>query len=64
MKWVGLIAELAYDLAREAWRDRKRKQAAAKAWAERPAPIRGCPRCGEIAYTPGQVACGRCGALL
>lgn len=64
MKWIALLGELAYDLAAEAWRDRKRRQAEAKAWAERPAPIRGCSRCNEIAFTPGQVACGRCGTLL
>jgi hypothetical protein len=64
MKWLVLVGEVAYDLARDAWRERKRRKAAAKAWAEQPAPVRACPSCREVAYTPGQLSCLRCGSRL
>lgn len=42
----------------------QRKQRAAKAWAETKASVRACHRCREIAYTPGQTVCTKCGATL
>jgi hypothetical protein len=47
------------------WNDaRVAKKRAQDHWSKAPAVIRGCPRCHEIAYTPGQVACNKCGAFL
>lgn len=63
MNW----ARLAFEVGSELWREWRRKRAAderAKEWAETPAPIRACFRCREIAYTPRQVSCNRCGGLL
>jgi len=57
----------AYELGSELWHEHRREQArqrARDAWANTPAPIRACARCSEIAYTPGQVACNRCGSVL
>jgi hypothetical protein len=59
-----LLAELRYDLSREALQNRKRRREAQKEWANTPAPTRSCPKCKEIAFTPGQVACAKCGTLL
>lgn len=56
---IGLGAALWKD-----WRAYRREQARAKVVAETPAIIRGCPRCKEIAFTPGQVTCTKCGAFL
>lgn len=33
-------------------------------WPTRAAVPRACPRCREIAYTPGQERCNKCGAAL
>jgi len=61
------VIDFGFAVAQKAvdWNDarlaRKRK---AKQWAETPSVIRGCARCNEIAYTPGQVACSKCGGLL
>lgn len=63
MNWAQLIIEIGSEL----WRERKRKKAAdraAREWAEKPAAIRACRRCNEIAFTPGQVACTKCGSVL
>lgn len=53
----------------EAWQAKRRarriaERRAREQWAQTRATIRACPRCHEIAYTPGQVACSKCGALL
>lgn len=64
MSLLKFIGTLAYEIVDEAWRERKRRKAAEKAWAERQARIRACPQCNEIAYTPGQMACNRCSAVL
>ena len=61
------IARFAFELGSELWREWRRdaaRERAAKQWAETPAPVRGCPRCREIAYTPGQTTCHKCGAPL
>ena len=55
---------LAYEIGSELWREHRRDQAAAKAWAETRSTVRGCPRCREIVYGPGQTTCGKCGAAL
>jgi hypothetical protein len=62
--WLVKGAALAWELGSEFWRERQKKRKAAAEWAARPAPIRACFRCKEIAYTPGQVECAKCGALL
>lgn len=67
LNWVKVVVAIGtavYEMADEVLRERARRNAAAKAWAETPAPIRACPKCNEIAYTPGQVRCCRCGAAL
>lgn len=59
------LADLLVRVGEELWRALERRaerQRAAKAWAERPAPVRACPRCGEVAYTPGLSQCPKCGA--
>ncbi len=32
--------------------------------AQTPVTPRGCPQCKEIAYTPGQLSCFKCGGRL
>jgi hypothetical protein len=64
LPWVRLGVEFGSELWREWRRERAKARAAAKQWAETPAPVRGCPRCREIAYSPGQTACAKCSALL
>jgi uncharacterized paraquat-inducible protein A len=62
-----VVAVGAYEIAAELWHEHRRTRArkrAADEWARTPAQIKGCPRCNEIAYLPGQVACNRCGAIL
>lgn len=64
---IGSLARFALEVGSELWREWRKERAQAKAqreWAETPATIRGCARCNEIAYTPGQVACSKCGGLL
>lgn len=61
---VGLLAELAVLELKALVRRRREAERAAKQWAETPALARGCPRCREVAYTPGQTTCHKCGASL
>lgn len=61
---LRLLFELSVDLAAEKLQEVQRKRAAAKEWAQRPGTVRGCRKCGEIAYLPNQVACTKCSALL
>jgi hypothetical protein len=66
MNWVKLAidaAKLAYELADEAVRERRRIKAAER-WAKTANDVKACPQCREIAYTPKQVSCNKCGALL
>jgi hypothetical protein len=40
-------------------------EAAAKTYAETPAPVRACPKCREVYYSPAPAAyCTKCGARL
>ncbi len=41
-----------------------RRRAAQRAWANEPAPRRRCAVCSEIAYTPRQTKCFKCGTTL
>jgi uncharacterized paraquat-inducible protein A len=64
VSWVVTAARLAYELGNELWREHQRakaKERAAQQWANTPASVRACVRCGELAYQPGQVRCFRCG---
>lgn len=63
MNWARLALEVGSELWRE-WRAERRARKAKEAWAKTLAPIRGCPQCREIAFTPGQVSCNKCGGLL
>ena len=63
MSWTRLLFEVASELWRERQQE-KARQRAAEAWANAPAHVRACLACGEIAYTPGQTRCDRCGAEL
>lgn len=56
--------DLAIDLAVEKLQGLQRQRAASARWAQTPAPVRACPSCREVAYTPGQLACTKCGARL
>lgn len=60
---VRFVFEVGVELW-QTWRSKQKEKARAKIVAETPAVIRGCPRCNEIAFTPGQVTCTKCGALL
>lgn len=62
--FAGMLLDLAVDLAVDKLREIQRKRGAAKAWAQTPAPVRACPQCGEVAYTPGQTHCTKCGTPL
>lgn len=53
-----------FEVGVELWRRWKQDEAKARAWTQTPAAVRSCPRCNEIAFTPGQVTCTKCGALL
>lgn len=62
--WGSLLLEgarWAVKAGAAALRRARRKQEAADAWAGQPAPMNGCRRCGEIAYTPDQHVCFKCG---
>jgi hypothetical protein len=61
---VGLVAELAVLELKALVRRGREAERAAKQWAETPAPVRACPRCREVSYTPGQTTCAKCGAPL
>jgi uncharacterized paraquat-inducible protein A len=64
---MGSILRFAFEVGAEMFHEWRRSRAKAKAqrdWANTPTTVRGCPRCHEIAYRPGQVSCERCGALL
>ncbi len=64
---VAGLAKFLFELGSEMWTEyrlAKRKQKEADAWAATPNAIRACFKCKEIAYTPGQVTCAKCGALL
>lgn len=63
MNWARLAFEIGSELLHE-WRRKRAAAKAARAWAERTSPMRACPYCREIAYTPGQTACFKCGRLL
>jgi len=44
---------------------RKRVEAAAKTYAETPAPVRACPKCREVYYSPAPgTFCTKCGQRL
>ena len=60
---LRLAAEIGAELWQEWRRDRARAKAAQQ-WAETPASVRACPRCREVAYTPGQAHCTKCGSAL
>lgn len=67
MSWIAVARALvlgAYELGHQLWHERQREKARQRAWANTQAPVRACARCSEVSYTPGQVACGRCGAIL
>jgi hypothetical protein len=40
------------------------KTEAQKQWQSSPAPMRACPKCNEIAFTPGQIACAKRGVAV
>lgn len=61
---AGLLAELALLELKALVRRRREAERAAKQWAETQAPVRACPRCREVSYTPGQTTCHKCGAPL
>jgi len=63
MKSVAMIAQVAYEIGSELWREWRRKRAAdkaARAWAERPNEPKGCKRCNTLNYLGGSV-CSNCG---
>jgi uncharacterized paraquat-inducible protein A len=66
MSLVATAARLLVELASEAYhevRRRRRAEAKAREWAERPAAgLRACWNCGELVYGPAEgTVCGRCG---
>lgn len=64
---MGSILRFAFEVGSELWREWRRERARAKAqrdWANTPTTVKGCPRCHEVAYRPGQVICIKCGARL
>lgn len=62
--WLGALLELAWREWRQERRRARNAQVARDAWANTPVPVRGCPKCREIAYTPRQTHCNKCGAQL
>lgn len=62
-QWIRLGVEIASEVWHEVRRERSARRAA-EAWATTPAPTRACVRCREVAYTPGQTVCAKCGAGL
>lgn len=63
MNFAPLI-RLAYELAAEILHEELKKRRERKRWPKTGTAVRGCPRCREIAYTPGQTLCNKCGAPL
>lgn len=62
-----IIKEVAVLTAKEliAWCKAKRaKEAAQEKYATTPMIPRGCPKCKEVAYSPGQVKCFKCNSSL
>ena len=63
MGLLRFVLEVAQELGHER-RAAKARQRAAERWASTPGPRRMCRNCSEIAYTPGQTRCDKCGAVL
>jgi hypothetical protein len=62
-----IVKDIAILTAKELIALYKRKRAKDKAqqeYAETPVTPQGCPKCKEIAYSPGQMKCYKCNAVL
>jgi hypothetical protein len=58
-----LLSEVAVELL-TGWLEERRRKRLARAHAETPVTPQACPKCLEIAYSPGQARCFKCGAGL
>ena len=61
---VSKILEIVFIAADKAIQLYEKRKARLREWSNKKDTVRGCPKCKEISFTPGETVCSKCGAVL